>query len=117
MDCDFYVFSGHKIFGSYQASGYLYGKETILDSIPPYQGGGDMVDCVSFDKTTYNILPFQFEAGTSNFIGAICLGKALEYINSIGVEAIAEYERDSCNTPSRSSGSFEKNRIYGNAKN
>jgi cysteine desulfurase / selenocysteine lyase len=92
LDCDFYVFSGHKIYGP-TGIGVLYGKENILEEIPPYQGGGDMVDKVTFERTTYNELPFKFEAGTTNFAAAIGLGRALEYINSLGRTEIAETER------------------------
>jgi cysteine desulfurase/selenocysteine lyase len=91
MDCDFYAFSGHKIYGP-TGIGVLYGKEKYLDELPPYQGGGDMVDKVTFEKTTYNELPYKFEAGTMNYPGAIGLGKALEYVESIGREEIAEAE-------------------------
>jgi cysteine desulfurase / selenocysteine lyase len=93
MNCDFYVFSGHKIYGP-TGIGVLYGKEKYLDELPPYQGGGDMVDKVTFEKTTYNELPFKFEAGTMNYVGAIGLAKALEYVLSIGRENIAEREQD-----------------------
>jgi cysteine desulfurase/selenocysteine lyase len=93
MGCDFYVFSGHKIYGP-TGIGILYGKEKYLDELPPYQGGGDMVDKVTFEKTTYNELPFKFEAGTTNYVGAIGLGKALEYVSGIGREIIAEMELD-----------------------
>jgi cysteine desulfurase/selenocysteine lyase len=93
MDCDFYVFSGHKIYGP-TGIGVLYGKEKYLDELPPYQGGGDMVDKVTFEKTTYNELPFKFEAGTTNYVGAIGLGKALEYVLEIGRENIVEREQD-----------------------
>jgi cysteine desulfurase / selenocysteine lyase len=93
MNCDFYVFSGHKIYGP-TGIGVLYGKEKYLDELPPYQGGGDMVDKVTFEKTTYNELPFKFEAGTMNYVGAIGLAKALEYVVSIGRENIAEMEQD-----------------------
>jgi cysteine desulfurase/selenocysteine lyase len=92
MDCDFYVFSGHKIYGP-TGIGVLYGKEKYLDELPPYQGGGDMVDKVTFEKTTYNELPFKFEAGTTNYVGAIGLGKALEYVLDIGRENIVEMEQ------------------------
>jgi cysteine desulfurase/selenocysteine lyase len=91
LDCDFYVFSSHKIFGP-TGSGVLYGKETWLEDLPPYQGGGDMVDRVTFEKTTYNSLPFKFEAGTTNFTGAIGLGAALEYVTSVGIPSISSYE-------------------------
>ncbi len=92
MDCDFYVFSGHKIYGP-AGTGVLYGKEKYLDELPPFQGGGDMVDKVTFEKTTYNELPFKFEAGTMNYPGAIGLGEALRYVESIGREDIASYEK------------------------
>jgi cysteine desulfurase/selenocysteine lyase len=93
LDCDFYVFSSHKIFGP-TGSGVLYGKETLLEELPPYQGGGDMVDQVRFDGTTYNVLPFKFEAGTTNYTGAIGLASALEYLHGIGLEAIGQYEKE-----------------------
>ncbi|HDS07399.1 MAG TPA: SufS family cysteine desulfurase [Bacteroides sp.] len=91
MDCDFYVFSAHKIFGP-TGSGVLYGKEKWLEELPPYQGGGDMVDRVTFEGTTYNALPFKFEAGTTNYTGAIGLGAALEYVQSLGIGEIKEHE-------------------------
>jgi len=93
MDCDFYVFSGHKVYGP-TGIGVLYGKRKWLDEIPPYQGGGDMVDRVSFEKTTYNLLPFKFEAGTTNFVGAIGLAGALDYLRSLGMENITRHEDD-----------------------
>jgi cysteine desulfurase/selenocysteine lyase len=92
MDCDFFVFSGHKIYGP-NGIGVLYGKEKWLNEIPPYQGGGDMVANVTFEKTTYNELPFKFEAGTTNFTGAIGLASALDYVSDLGREAIAEREQ------------------------
>jgi len=92
LDCDFYAFSGHKIYGP-AGIGVLYGKEKFLEEIPPYQGGGDMVDKVTFVKTTYNELPFKFEAGTTNFPAAIGLAKALDYISSLGRNDIAESEQ------------------------
>jgi cysteine desulfurase/selenocysteine lyase len=115
LDCDFYVFSGHKIFGP-TGIGVLYGKEAILDALPPYQGGGDMVDCVKFDKTTYNILPFKFEAGTSNYTAAIGLGTALEYINSIGIDAIMHHEKNLFAYAEKRLKQIEGLEIYGNAK-
>ena len=84
LDCDFYVFSSHKIFGP-TGSGVLYGKEALLEEIPPYQGGGDMVDQVTFEETTYNTLPFKFEAGTTNYMGAIGLATAIDYLRSVGI--------------------------------
>jgi len=92
LDCDFYVFSSHKIYGP-TGSGVLYGKEAMLEELPPYQGGGDMVDQVKFDRTSYNTLPFKFEAGTTNYTGAIGLAAALEYLQSIGFQAIGQYEK------------------------
>jgi cysteine desulfurase/selenocysteine lyase len=92
MGCDFFVFSGHKIYGP-NGIGVLYGKEKWLNEIPPYQGGGDMVANVTFEKTTYNELPFKFEAGTTNFTGAIGLASALDYVSALGREAVAEREQ------------------------
>jgi cysteine desulfurase/selenocysteine lyase len=93
MDCDFFVFSGHKMYGP-TGIGILYGKEKWLNEIPPFQGGGDMVEKVTFEKTTYNQLPYRFEAGTSNYIGAICLTKAIEYIQSVGLNEIQKHEHN-----------------------
>lgn len=93
MDCDFYVFSGHKIYGP-TGIGVLYGKEKWLSELPPYQGGGDMVDKVTFEETTYNELPFKFEAGTMNYTGAIGLSAALDYVLDIGRERIAAMEHE-----------------------
>lgn len=90
-DADFYAFSGHKIYGP-TGIGVLYGKEKWLDKMPPYQGGGDMVGIVTLQKTTYNELPFKFEAGTSNYIGAAALATALSYYKGIGIEAATAYE-------------------------
>jgi cysteine desulfurase/selenocysteine lyase len=115
LDCDFYAFSGHKIFGP-TGIGILFGKEALLDVLPPYQGGGDMVDCVKFDKTTYNILPFKFEAGTSNYTAAIGLGTALEYINSIGLDAIMQHEKKLFAYTGGRLKEIEGLDIYGNAK-
>jgi cysteine desulfurase/selenocysteine lyase len=92
LDCDFYVFSGHKIYGP-NGTGILYGKEKWLTELPPYQGGGDMVNKVSFKLTTYNELPFKFEAGTMNYPGAIALGAALDYVESIGRSEIEAREK------------------------
>ena len=93
LDCDYYVFSSHKIFGP-TGSGVLYGKEKLLEELPPYQGGGDMVDQVTFQGTSYNTLPFKFEAGTTNFMGAIGLASAIDYISGVGLEEIAGYESE-----------------------
>jgi cysteine desulfurase/selenocysteine lyase len=91
LDCDFYAFSGHKVYGP-TGIGVLWGRESLLDAMPPWQGGGDMILSVSYEKTTYNALPYKFEAGTPNIAGVIGLAAALEYVSSIGLEAIASYE-------------------------
>lgn len=91
LDCDFFVFSSHKVFGP-TGIGVLYGKEHILEKMPPYQGGGDMIKKVTFAKTTYNELPFKFEAGTPHIAGGICLGKALEYLSQFNIEDIEKHE-------------------------
>lgn len=91
LDCDFFVFSGHKIYGP-TGVGVLYGKEELLTQMPPWQGGGEMIKEVRFEKTTYNELPFKFEAGTPDFIGIIGLGEAIRYVNGIGLDDIAAYE-------------------------
>ncbi|MEJ2193908.1 MAG: cysteine desulfurase [Ignavibacteriaceae bacterium] len=91
IDCDFLAFSGHKLYGP-TGIGILYGKVNLLDSMPPYQGGGDMISKVTFEKTTYNELPHKFEAGTPNIAGAIGLGKAIEYVSKVGIEKISIHE-------------------------
>jgi len=93
LDADFYVFSGHKIYGP-TGIGVLYGKEKWLNAIPPYQGGGEMIATVTFEKTTYNELPFKFEAGTPDYIGSTGLAEALRYVQKIGLESIAVHEHD-----------------------
>jgi len=93
LGCDFYAFSGHKMFGP-TGTGVLYGREELLDAMPPWQGGGDMILEVSFDKTVYNELPYKFEAGTPNISGVVGLGAAVDYLQSIGMENIASYEQD-----------------------
>lgn len=95
IDCDFLAFSAHKIYGP-TGIGVLYGKQEILEQLPPYQGGGEMINHVSFENTTYNTLPYKFEAGTPDFIGSYAFGKALEYVENIGMENIAEHERNLC---------------------
>ena len=92
LDCDFYAFSGHKLYGP-TGIGVLYGKRELLDKMPPYMGGGDMVDKVSFAKTTYAPLPLKFEAGTSNYIGAIGLAEAIKFLQSLSAEEVAQHER------------------------
>lgn len=93
LDCDFYAFSGHKIYGP-TGIGVLYGKAALLDAMMPYQGGGDMIRTVTFEKTEYNELPYKFEAGTPNIAGAIGLGTALDYVSAIGIATIAAHEQD-----------------------
>ncbi|HLP73450.1 MAG TPA: cysteine desulfurase [Bacteroidales bacterium] len=112
LDCDFYVFSGHKIYGP-TGIGVLYGKEKWLSEIPPYQGGGDMVDRVSFEKTTYNVLPFKFEAGTMNFTGAIGLAAAIGYIESVGRENIVSIEQELLKYATGKLSDVKGLRIYG----
>ena len=92
MDCDFFAFSGHKIYGP-TGIGVLYGKEEWLEKMPPYMGGGDMIKTVSFDGTTFNDLPYKFEAGTPDYIASTGLAKALEYVSDIGLDNICEYEK------------------------
>lgn len=93
LDTDFFVFSGHKVYGP-TGVGVLYGKEEWLDKLPPYQGGGEMIQSVSFEKTTFNELPFKFEAGTPDYIGTTGLAKALDYVSLIGMDKIAAYEHE-----------------------
>ena len=114
MDCDFYVFSGHKIYGP-TGIGILYGKEKWLSELPPYQGGGDMVDKVTFEKTTYNVLPFKFEAGTMNYTAAIGLSAALNYVLSIGREDIAAREQELLLYATERLSGIKGLRIFGNS--
>ena len=93
LDCDFYVFSAHKLYGP-TGTGVLYGKEELLEVLPPYQGGGDMISRVSFEKTEYNVLHYKFEAGTPNMAGVIGLGSAIDYLNRIGMDNIVKYEEE-----------------------
>jgi len=93
LDCDFYVFSGHKMYGP-TGIGVLYGKQRLLEAMPPYQGGGDMISSVTFEKTTYNSLPHKFEAGTPDISGVIGLGAAIEYLTRVGLDNVAVHEHD-----------------------
>lgn len=93
LDCDFLVFSAHKMYGP-TGLGVLYGKKEWLDKLPPAEGGGEMIEHVSFQKTTYNVLPYKFEAGTPNYVGSHAFGKAIDYVQEIGLEKIAEYEKE-----------------------
>jgi cysteine desulfurase/selenocysteine lyase len=92
LDCDFYAFSAHKVYGP-TGTGVLYGRESLLESMPPWQGGGDMILSVSYEKTTYNALPYKFEAGTPNIEGVVGLGAALKYVSAIGLDNISAYEQ------------------------
>jgi cysteine desulfurase/selenocysteine lyase len=116
LDCDFYVFSGHKLFGP-TGIGVLYGKAALLESMPPYQGGGDMIESVTFEKTTYNVLPYKFEAGTPNIAGVIGLGAALDYLNTIGMDAIAEQEHELLQYGTKLLESIPGLRLIGTARN
>src|SRR6185369_10455997 len=91
LDADFYVFSSHKLYGP-SGIGVLYGKEALLEAMPPYQGGGEMISSVTFEKTTYADLPFKFEAGTPNIADAIAFGAALDYVTALGLDRIAAHE-------------------------
>jgi len=112
MDCDFYVFSGHKIYGP-TGVGVLYGKEKWLDEMPPYQGGGDMIKSVTFEKTTYMELPLKFEAGTMNYIGAIGMAKGIEYIRDVGMDNIIGYEKELLDYGTAKLSSVPGLKIYG----
>jgi len=96
MGADFYALSGHKIYGP-TGIGVLYGRKQLLEQMPPYQGGGEMIKRVTFDRTTYNELPYKFEAGTPDYVGSIALASALDYVQGIGMENIAQYEAELCN--------------------
>ncbi len=115
LDCDFYVFSGHKMCGP-TGTGILYGKENWINKLPPYQGGGEMIATVTFEKTTYAELPHKFEAGTPNIAGGIVLGVAVDYMNSIGFEAIAAYELELLDYGTKKLMEIEGLKIFGTAK-
>lgn len=115
LDCDFYVFSGHKLFAS-TGVGVLYGKESFLNKMNPYQGGGDMIKTVTFEKTTYNELPHKFEAGTPHIEGGITLGVAIDYVNSIGMGNIAIYEQELLHYATEQLSKVSGIRFYGTAR-
>ncbi len=115
LDCDFFGFSGHKMFGP-TGVGVLYGKEELLEKMPPYQGGGDMIDVVTFEKTTYNTLPHKFEAGTPSISAVIGLGTAVDYINQIGLDHIYEAEDELLKYATKKLSSIPGFKIYGQAK-
>ena len=115
LDADFYVFSGHKLYGP-NGIGVLYGKEHLLDEMPPYQGGGEMIAQVSFEKTTYNELPFKYEAGTPDYVGSVALCSAIDYIENIGLEAIGAYEDELLQYATAEMKKIPGMRIIGEAK-
>lgn len=114
LDAEFYVFSGHKIYGP-TGIGVLYGKEEWLDRLPPYQGGGEMIATVSFEKTTFNELPFKFEAGTPDYIGSTALAEALRYVDGIGIDNIAAYEHRLLAYATERLNEIDNMRIFGQA--
>ena len=115
LDADFFVFSGHKVYGP-TGVGVLYGRENWLDKLPPYQGGGEMIQHVSFEKTTFNELPFKFEAGTPDYIGTTGLAKALDYVTALGIDRIAAYEHDLTVYATERMKQIPGMRIFGEAK-
>jgi cysteine desulfurase/selenocysteine lyase len=116
LDCDFYVFSSHKLFGP-TGIGVLYGKEDLLDRMPPYQGGGDMISRVTFEHTSYNELPFKFEAGTPHIAGGICLGTSIDFLNSIDLIGAEKHEGELTKYAESLLNTFEGLHIIGEAKN
>jgi cysteine desulfurase/selenocysteine lyase len=115
LDCDFYAFSSHKIYGP-TGVGVLYGKAALLEAMPPYQGGGDMIRSVTFEKTTFNELPYKFEAGTPNIAGGIAFGAALDYVTRLGLPAIAAHEHDLLDYATASLSAIPGLRIIGTAR-
>ncbi len=115
LDCDFYVFSGHKLYAP-TGTGVLYGKQALLEAMPPYQGGGDMIRKVTFTETEYNTLPYKFEAGTPNIADVIGLGAAIDYINAIGMPAIAAYEAELLEYATAKARAIKGLRIIGEAE-
>ena len=115
LDADFYVFSGHKVYGP-TGVGVLYGKEDWLDKLPPYQGGGEMIQHVSFEKTTFNELPFKFEAGTPDYIGTTGLARALDYVSALGMDTIAAYEHELTEYATRRLKEIPGMRIFGESE-
>lgn len=114
LDAEFYVFSSHKVYGP-TGIGVLYGKEEWLDKLPPYQGGGEMIATVSFEKTVFNELPFKFEAGTPDYIGSTALAEALRYVDRLGMDNIAAYEQELLQYATEKLNAIEGMRIFGNA--
>lgn len=115
LDCDFYAFSAHKLFGP-TGVGVLYGKANLLEAMPPYHGGGDMISSVTFEKTIYNVLPYKFEAGTPNIAGGVGLGAAIDYLNGIGLETVAAYEHELLSYATEAISRIPGVRLIGTAK-
>ncbi|HEU4653418.1 MAG TPA: cysteine desulfurase, partial [Steroidobacteraceae bacterium] len=115
LDCDFFCFSGHKMLGP-TGIGVLYGREALLQAMPPWQGGGDMILSVTFEKTTFNQLPWKFEAGTPNISGTIGLGAAIDYLESVGMDQIAAYENELLQYATERLSAVAGLRIIGTAK-
>jgi cysteine desulfurase/selenocysteine lyase len=115
LDCDFYAFSGHKMFAP-TGIGVLYGRESLLEAMPPWHGGGDMILKVSFEGTTYNSLPYKFEAGTPNIAGAVGLGAAIDYLETLGLDRIERYEHDLLDYGTRTLSEVPGLRLIGTAR-
>ncbi len=115
IDCDFYVFSGHKLYGP-SGIGALYGKAALLEDMRPYQGGGEMIRTVSFERTEYNVIPHKFEAGTPNIAGAIGLGAAIDYVTGLGIQRIAAHEHELLTYATEKLSEFNSVRLYGTAR-
>lgn len=115
LDCDFYAFSGHKLYGP-TGIGVLYGKAELLEAMPPYQGGGEMIKSVTFEKTLYNDLPYKFEAGTPNIAGGIGLGTAIDYVTELGLDRIAAYENELLEYGTEALSSLDSVRLIGTAQ-
>ena len=115
LDCDFYAFSGHKMYGP-TGVGVLYGKESLLEAMPPYQGGGDMIKSVSFEKTIYNDLPHKFEAGTPNIVGGVGMGATIDYINQIDFDAVLQHENELLQYAAEKLSAIKGLRIIGTAR-
>jgi cysteine desulfurase/selenocysteine lyase len=115
LDCDFYAFSGHKVYGP-SGVGVLYGKARLLESMPPYQSGGEMIRSVSFERTQYKEIPYRFEAGTPDIVGVIGLGAAIDYVSAIGVQSIAAYESELLTYAASRVSSIPGVRIIGQAR-
>ena len=115
LGCDFYAFSGHKLYGP-TGVGILYGRAELLDDMPPYQGGGEMIRSVTFEKTLYNVIPNKFEAGTQNIAGSVGLGAAIDYVNSVGMDNIAAWEKDLLDYGTRRLSEIELVQLIGTAR-